>query len=925
MTIEIFNPQELPFGLLSNNSKYFMELDDEKWTTVTQYVYTNLMNQTPIYRDRIKKSHLSNINSNFKKYYTEHVDNIIVSSIIEGLRKKFQKEDNINFLLTTGNSPIYYISENELLGTGISKNGLNIVGKLLVQLRNSYRYNKKINEENRNKERFEDQIYNAYIALSILEKEIEKGNNLSRYMYLTFDGIFNKYRKNNDFDAFLQRLPPKNIIIQMYNDKIANLYPILGLATEKNILVEYVRKKELKNISIRYDIIKKNIIFKLYLDYILRREFPGKTDAEYNLMKEDQILDDIHTLIDKIYQFYNDKKLPTDLLDKIYEKLKEVNTEIPTIEDIEKAEKFVLPEFKKQVENQNSLNNNAPLEIFPFYIDNNNINNILSPAVFSSMININDELYPTVLHYSRAKLLETITKVGNIKNAYKILLINPNGPIEVNNFHDINVLTDFYIKERDSQIVNDVKVLAEKATNKKFEDRSLQELLVLTKNNKIVFKDFNDNILGIGNDGRGENYTGIILMNIRNKFSKIINAEKETQLQENDINEIFNDNTFMKTWLNMRVNDMCKAINTLKYYNWKRNKVSDDITPEFINTVLDTIYQPCSHLTTTYKDIIVSPPPYFVDIVKKTIGFKNSEIEIIDTLWKHIAIMFYFLINYIPPSTIKNIQNIIGLMEYNISNKTECINIIPNKKDNCIASAIINLLQGIKKFNQYYLFSDIITKYDIELAVSIILNNYKQKEVKETGFIFMEEQKEQPQQEIVVSPVQSKNAEIGQIIFEDIPEETSQELFGEAYQSEGEGEESEYDYPETSAEYNSEFEQNSGSSKASDFKNKLIDSMKVQIPVGGIAAMKRKQELKLMESEDILLKNIKQKEIERQQLIENQKRLKYKELINYLKTVEINDPEIIGLYIVEAIEKIKNYKMSNKIKTNRINFFATLK
>ena len=39
----------------------------------------------------------------------------------------------------------------------------------------------------------------------------------------------------------------------------------------------------------------------------------------------------------------------------------------------------------------------------------------------------------------------------------------------------------------------------------------------------------------------------------------------------------------------------------------------------------------------------------------------------------------------------------------------------------------------------------------------------------------------------------------------------------------------------------------------------------------------------------------------------------------------INDPEIIGLYIVEAIEKIKNYKMSNKIKTNRINFFATLK
>jgi predicted NAD-dependent protein-ADP-ribosyltransferase YbiA (DUF1768 family) len=921
-TIEIFNPQELPFGLLSNNSKYFMELDDEKWTTVTQYVYTNLLNNMPIYRDRIKKSHLSSINSNFKKYYTENIDNIIVSSIIEGLRKKFEKEENMNFLLTTGNSPIYYISENELLGTGISKNGLNIVGKLLVQLRNNYRYNKKINEENRNKERYEDQIYNAYIALAILEKEIEKGNNLSKYMYLTFDGIFNKYRINNDFDAFLQRLPPKNIVVKMYNDKIANLYPILGLAVEKNILVEYVRKKELKNISVRYDIIKKNIIFKLYLDYILRREFPGKTDAEYNEIKEDQILDDIHILIDKIYKFYNDKKLPADLLDQIYEKLKEVNSDIPTIEDIEKAEKFVLPEFKKPIEKQSFINN-APIEIFPFYIDNNNINNMLSPAVFSSMININDELYPTVLHYSRAKLLETNKKIGTIKNAYKILLINPNGPIEVNNFHDINALTDFYIKERDLQMINDVKVFAEKATNKKFEDRSLQELLVLTKNAKIVFKDFNDNILGVGNDGRGENYTGIILMNIRNKISKIINAEKGKQLKENDINEIFNDNTFMQTWLKMRVNDMCKTINTLKYYNWKRNKVSDDITPEFINSVLDKIYQPCSHLTTTYKDIIVSPPPYFVEIVNKAVGFKNSEIEIIDTLWKHIAIMFYFLINYVPPSTIKNIQNIIGLMEYNISNKTECINIVPNKKDNCIASAIINLLQGIKKFNQSYLFSDIITKYDIELAISLILNNYKQKEVKETGFIIMEEQKGHPEQEINVSPVQSKNAEIEKIIFEnlqDIPEETSQELFGEAYESEGE--ESEIDYPESEFEYNSEAEQ---SSRASDYKNTLLDMMKVQIPVGGIAAMKRKQEMKLMESEDILLKHIKEKEIEKQKIIENQKRLKNIELINHLRMLEINDPEIIALYIIEAIDKIKNYKMSNKIKTNRINFFATLK
>ena len=40
--IEIFNQNAVPYGPLSNNSKSIMTINKEKWTSVTQYIYTNM-------------------------------------------------------------------------------------------------------------------------------------------------------------------------------------------------------------------------------------------------------------------------------------------------------------------------------------------------------------------------------------------------------------------------------------------------------------------------------------------------------------------------------------------------------------------------------------------------------------------------------------------------------------------------------------------------------------------------------------------------------------------------------------------------------------------------------------------------------------------------------------------------------------------
>ena len=59
-SIEIFNPREKPYGQLSNNVKNNMIINKELWTSVTQLIYSNMLNNY-VYRDNIKKSNIRNI------------------------------------------------------------------------------------------------------------------------------------------------------------------------------------------------------------------------------------------------------------------------------------------------------------------------------------------------------------------------------------------------------------------------------------------------------------------------------------------------------------------------------------------------------------------------------------------------------------------------------------------------------------------------------------------------------------------------------------------------------------------------------------------------------------------------------------------------------------------------------------------------
>jgi predicted NAD-dependent protein-ADP-ribosyltransferase YbiA (DUF1768 family) len=172
-SIEIFSPREKPYGQLSNNAKHNMTINKELWNSVTQFIYSNMINNY-VYKDRIKKSNIKKIYSEYIKYRKKVSEDIISSSLEEALQVKFENPDLLKILLSTGDSDILYVSPNSFLGIGYDQKGSNILGKYLVQLRNNI-LNTKIKTEELEEE--QNNLYKAYIMYTILKKEMINNTN----------------------------------------------------------------------------------------------------------------------------------------------------------------------------------------------------------------------------------------------------------------------------------------------------------------------------------------------------------------------------------------------------------------------------------------------------------------------------------------------------------------------------------------------------------------------------------------------------------------------------------------------------------------------------------------------------------------------------------------------------------------------------
>lgn len=237
--IKIYNPNEWPYGKLSNNAIHQMKIDNTVWNTVTNFIYANTLN-TPIYRmalmsapikgdnrtvnieDKVKQI-VANIElggeAQFKGYgapiyggleyarkiYPDEVERIRQQVIYDVNLKKmdiYQLHNHylgleyVNTVTKAVETAYHVLLDNNvqlqqiLLNTGnrpilynsgnhilgiADGNGANIVGNTLMQIRHEIINKGRMEQSIINKQTFENRIFVAYIVKYILENELSKG------------------------------------------------------------------------------------------------------------------------------------------------------------------------------------------------------------------------------------------------------------------------------------------------------------------------------------------------------------------------------------------------------------------------------------------------------------------------------------------------------------------------------------------------------------------------------------------------------------------------------------------------------------------------------------------------------------------------------------------------------------------------------
>ncbi len=152
----------------------------------------------------------------------------------------------------------------------------------------------------------------------------------------------------------------------------------------------------------------------------------------------------------------------------------------------------------------------------------------------------------------------------------------------------------------------------------KFRSIYLQNLLLLTGQSILLWNSPHDDFLGSGSkDMPGENIVGKELMNIRKKLEKSNLPSIKITKNYSSIVEMVEKDEFIRNWVEKRLEDMCKTVYKMKQYLWRhagteQHRIDEDITVEFVQHVLEYIYQPCDFLKTITDNMNNNKDQYFV-------------------------------------------------------------------------------------------------------------------------------------------------------------------------------------------------------------------------------------------------------------------------------------------------------------------------
>ena len=779
--INIFSTRHTPYARLSNNFKQKMRIGGISYPTVTNYIYANML-RTPEFKAIISRAkpqstctgsygcsnhkrsktaceaanctyEFSSIGDQFSELYEQEQNNSRTNAIETALNAKLEQNPKLGqILLDTGNKIIKYVSPSKWMGTGGDANdGKNNYGKLLEAARDKLVGERDQRIRVKSEYAREENIYRIYIAYTNMARLIRAGDNLDEYDGKTALEILAKMKKNG---IEISYVPDKKVVVEDAKKKrygvgprqlggILNEDMFIALKAPKVLSVmvrgKYWEKEREKKLQSR-----PSLILNMYCDYLLKKSarFHDLDPKDYAKARSQQFKTVSREVWYKatrdIANLYDEGMLSESLSTEIDEMIKSLN--IPSEEEVKDAMRMaaaIRRNIKDEEQTSKMLYQTSDDEVLVFAGDppaddpTYKLKGLTPLDTDTGMIKIGGRAYPSITYYCIAVELANccIGSQGSEytlpSKAYEMLKEkDSDGFLKLRVLEDkLNKLKSEFYKEK---LMNNAKV----ALQRKFDDKNRinQNVLLSTKKDELVWDDRNDPILGNKPPDKF-NFVGKELMKLRDS----IRRDRKRSGDLTDIQDVLSlkvltklfQNDFLKGWVNMRVRDMCNVILTMKDYLYVKYKITQELTPEFVTAVIDNVYQPCSHIVAVSSEINSYPPDVFITMVqnyKNFLQFTNEQVKVLNIIWKRVAVVIYYLIKHLENSTSNNIAIVLKKVEVLASLPKNCPEIIPNKRENCIFSAILNIISGINTIDNRYGQKTGLKEVDFNTAVTILLN-----------------------------------------------------------------------------------------------------------------------------------------------------------------------------------------------------------
>ena len=839
--IRIFDPQDLPFGALSNNAFSQVRLNDIKWKSVSNYIYATLMKGTQYY-NMLKNSKIKRIATNYEEFYDELLTTVTKDAILEASKTRFQNQRLANMLLSTDNAKLIYKSDNSYMGIGSDGKGLNILGKTYELIRKNLRKIKTqeiVEEEDTIKIQRIFKLYQIVWVLTSIVDNMDsdlddfKNPQLSK-IHEKIIGEYNRFLPKTSADFVYKQYENKSMqsdFMELINFGLK--YPYLFLCKIKFEKLTALRTRLLN----KREFLLLNYYFQ---DQLLTRypEFATKSEKELQKITYDQIFTikrtDLEDLIMKINLLFenNDLDFQNDIIKtRLDNALEELDNKIPSRGELE----FLSDDLNRRLTSGNkdycdpSSHDNPqeqeqeqepvsdddtplveshstptptplvdsnpksditnwlasdsegegeeeaqPVGNFPQHVSV--VSRVISqlsrappPSQGEQLPKVNPEnpaqkllyfepkqdiylsplfkdpggllitglYYPDIASYYLVYRLKVMfpNVIRNIKQAHGYIMVNPKlkeTQFDVKNYKDVSNIDI-------TEIVNDLErrskqELAKKGMNAKFKDSTLDNLLLYTGDRQIIYEDPNDNFLGTGPDGSGENFVGKYLVLLRNQLlARGVKVRNEAVELKKTIKQL-NINANLSDWIIDRSVDAIITIGITM-------ACMDNPNPNC--NIIDSFYSPCNTLKDKEVDTSINPPLGYQIMLENVFNLTQSRFKmvfggnspnvsinnsIIREVWKYISYIVFRLSKKITQMELKNPIDLLSKLFYSLTVDKKLCNILRNefaqhftKKQNCIIQAMLNVFKLLTNENECFRCPQNIRTID---AVACIIDNF---------------------------------------------------------------------------------------------------------------------------------------------------------------------------------------------------------